>query len=107
MFLEMIWWRLCVSLGGCVHFRVGNSALVLSNRLASALCLWGFCIHRSKERPLVVFGRHEQSRDRAGKTPFRKPVRGGSGHPVTMGSVFRVFFQGDIHSDGLGRTVSI
>lgn len=41
------------------------------------------------------------------KPGFRKLPREGSGCPVTMRSVSRVFFQGDIHSDCLGRTVSI
>lgn len=41
------------------------------------------------------------------KPGFEKLPREGSGSPVTMRSVFRGFFQGDIHSDCLGRTVSI
>lgn len=46
----------------------------------------------------------KQSLQNPGLENFRERALGA---PVTMRSVSRVFFQGDIHSDCLGRTVSI
>ena len=98
-----------VSLGS-IHFRVGVSVLVCPNcyppptpaslstdsvdtEVVEIACLFWM------RQPVL-----KQSLQNPGLENFRERALGA---PVTMRSVSRVFFQGDIHSDCLGRTVSI
>lgn len=67
------------------------SVPVHSYCLASVLRLWSFCIQRSGENYLFFMGEMSSLETELAKPRFRKLEREGSGHPVTMRSVFRFF----------------
>lgn len=86
---------------------MGISSLIHSGYLASALSLYRSYIESNRENHLSFRDEMSSLEIELPKLRFEKLQREYSGSPVTMRSVFRVFFQGDIHSGCLSRTVSI